>query len=136
MADWEAPLPPNDTVAGDPGHPQMHNEIVDAIAEVRTVVDGLESGGSSVAWDDVTGKPAVIGAGATEAAARAAIGAGTSSLALGTGGTQAAAGNHTHAGLMTGSAAAIADSAAEDVAALLADFNALLAALRTRGVIS
>lgn len=35
------------------------------------------------AWGDVTGKPAVIAAGATQADARAAIGAGTSNLALG-----------------------------------------------------
>jgi hypothetical protein len=32
-----------------------------------------------LAWDDITGKPAVIGAGADAAAARAAIGAGTAS---------------------------------------------------------
>lgn len=73
---------------------------------------------------------------ADAAAARTAIGAGTSSLTLGTGASQAAAGNHTHPGLMSGSAPAVADSEAADVAALVADFNTLLSALRTRGVIS
>jgi hypothetical protein len=45
------------------------------------------------AWGDVTGKPAVIGAGADAAAARTAIGAGTSSLAIGTTSTTAKAGD-------------------------------------------
>ncbi|MDN3244157.1 head fiber protein [Streptomyces sp. ZSW22] len=104
---------------------------------------------------------------ADAAAARTAVGAGTSSLALGTtastaaagnhthpgltadqaagtgsvrtlgtGATQAAAGNHSHSGLMSGSASAMADSTATDVPGLVTDFNNLLAALRTRGVIS
>jgi len=154
----------------------------------------------SVAWDDVTGKPATfpptVGTTATTAkagdyqpaaaditdasavgrlvltaadaaGARTAIGAGTSSLALGTtsttaaagnhthpglaadqaagtasirtlgtGAQQAAAGNHTHTGLMAGSAPTVADSTATDVAGLVADYNALLAALRTRGVLA
>lgn len=55
---------------------------------------------------------------------------------LGTAATQAAAGNHTHAGLMTGSAAAVNNSVAADTAAMVTDFNALLAALRTRGIIT
>ena len=38
--------------------------------------------------------------------------------------------------LMTGTATAISDSTASDVSGLVADFNALLAALRARGVIS
>lgn len=59
-------------------------------------VIGSGGGGGSTAWDDVTDKPDFIGAGSTAAAARTAIGAGTSSLGLGTGATTAAAGNHTH----------------------------------------
>ncbi|MET7321519.1 head fiber protein [Streptomyces sp. NPDC005549] len=55
---------------------------------------------------------------------------------LGTGATQAAAGNHSHAGLMSGSAPSVADSTATDVPGLVADFNALLAVLRTRGVLA
>ena len=44
-------------------------------------------------WDEVASKPAFIGAGTTEAEARAAIGAGTSSLTLGTAAGTAAQGN-------------------------------------------
>lgn len=50
-------------------------------------------------WGDVTGKPAVIAAGADVTTARAAIGAGTSNLALGTTATTAMAGNKTAADL-------------------------------------
>ncbi|NJQ04286.1 hypothetical protein [Streptomyces lonarensis] len=61
--------------------------------------------------------------------------AGTPSLrALGTSATQAAAGNHTHAGLLAGSASAVAN--ATDEASAVTQLNALLAVLRTRGVIS
>ena len=48
---------------------------------------------TNVAWTGITGKPAVIAAGADAAAARAAIGAGTSSLGLGTTAGTALAGN-------------------------------------------
>ena len=44
-------------------------------------------------WNSLPGKPAVVAAGATQAAARAAIGAGTSNLALGSGAGDAMPGN-------------------------------------------
>lgn len=49
-------------------------------------------------WETLSGKPAVIAAGADQQAARAAIGAGTgnSNLELGSGADQAAPGNHSH----------------------------------------
>lgn len=66
--------------------------------------DELYAGGGdgtpvAVTWDDVEGKPAVIGAGATATAARTAIGAGvgSSNLVIGTTASTAAAGNHNHA---------------------------------------
>jgi|GEM_PF-1650700 len=65
--------------------------------EAGATVEGLEGGGGATAWADITGKPAVIAAGADQAAARTAIGAGTSSVVVGTGATNAAAGNHNHA---------------------------------------
>ena len=65
--------------------------------EAGATVEGLEGGGGATAWADITGKPAVIAAGADQAAARTAIGAGSSNLALGTTATTAAAGNHNHA---------------------------------------
>lgn len=50
---------------------------------------------TALTWDTLTGKPAVIAAGTSQTAARNAIGAGTSNLALGTGSTTAKAGNYT-----------------------------------------
>lgn len=90
-------------------------------------------------WAGVTGKPTVIAAGADQAAARAAIGAGTSNLALGTTSTTAKAGDYTppNAGAavrgLVLQAATQANSAATDVAGLVTDFNALLAKLKAAG---
>ncbi|MDT0270260.1 hypothetical protein RM844_28715 [Streptomyces sp. DSM 44915] len=111
---------------------------------------GLSAGDISavapVTWDEET---ATIGVTTGTTAGTVAAGnhthpgltadqaAGTASVrTLGTGAQQAAAGSHSHGGLMTGSAMAVPDSEATDAAALLADFNALLAALRTRGIIT
>lgn len=118
---------------------QWHNAFIQVVGTVT----GGGGGGGSVAWNDITGKPATfaptIGTTATTAkagnyqptaanisdasavgrsvltatdaaAARAAIGAGTSSLAIGTTATTAAAGNHTH-GTATTSAAGFMSAA-------------------------
>lgn len=141
------------------------------LGDIIQDLQDAESGGQSVAWADITGKPTTfqpsahthtasqisdasavgksVMTAADAAAARTAIGAGTSNLALGTTASTAAAGNHTHAtsaitGLQTAldgkltatKGAAQADSTATDVAGLVADFNALLAKLRTAGIIS
>ena len=72
------------------------------LASVKKEVKSLKeqvsevAGGESATWNTIEGKPAVIAAGATAAAARSAIGAGTSSLAIGTTASTAAAGNHNH----------------------------------------
>lgn len=71
---------------------------------------GGGGGPATVGWDDITGKPAVIAAGADAAGARTAIGAGTSSVALSStapaadaaaaavgSGTTAARADHVHA---------------------------------------
>lgn len=81
-------------------------------------LDGVSSGGGSTDWGDITDKPAVIAAGSTAAEARTAIGAGTSSLALGTSASTAAAGNHNHA--ITADAASGLTAAANLQAALVA----------------
>lgn len=106
-------------------------------------------------WSDVTGKPAVIAAGADAAAARSAIGAGTSNLAIGTTSTTAKAGNYVPAWTeVTGKpttftppaateaaiggvkmASAQADSVAADIETLVSDFNSLLAKLRVAGIL-
>ena len=102
--------------------------------KVADLVNG--GGGGSVAWGDITGKPAVIAAGADQAAARTAIGAGTSSLEIGTTATTAMAGNRTPTSTIRGGVlqqAAIADLSADPTQA---DINAILAALRAAGVIA
>lgn len=63
-------------------------------AFVTAAVAAGGGGVGSVAWGDVTDKPAFIGAGSTAAAARTVIGAGTSDLALGTTSTTAKAGDY------------------------------------------
>ncbi|MEV7959306.1 hypothetical protein ACIO6T_41390 [Streptomyces sp. NPDC087532] len=73
----------------------------------------------------------------THAGLTADAAAGTASIrTLGTAATSAAAGNHTHTGLLTGSATAVNNSTATDAAGVVADLNALLAALRSRGIIT
>ncbi|ANN76799.1 hypothetical protein [Bordetella flabilis] len=57
----------------------------------------LKSSEQGQTWSTLPGKPAVVAAGADQASARAAIGAGTSNLALGTTATTALAGNGTAA---------------------------------------
>lgn len=107
------PSTPGDVGAAPASHTHTAAQVSDASAVGRSVLTAADV-----------------------AAARTSIGAGTSSLVVGTTASTAAAGNHTHAGLLAGSAAAVSDSAAEDIAGLVADFNALLAALRARGIIA
>ena len=110
--------------------------------DLQEYLDGLGGGDVTVAWGDVTGKPSTfppaahthtaaqvsdatatgrsVLTAADGAAARSAIGAGTSSLALGTTASTAATGNHTHSTYAT--TAALSDLAArvqalEDAAA-------------------
>lgn len=95
-------------------------------------------GGGSVSWDDVDNKPSVIAAGDNAEDARAAIGAGTSSLALGTSGSTAAAGNHTHAGgdiELTGysSESAGSVSASDSVNSAIAKLEARIEELESAG---
>lgn len=72
-------------------------------------------------WSQITNMPAVIAAGATEAAAQAAIGIDSATT--------------TTEGLVL-QAEAQADSTATDAAGLVVDFNALLAKLRAAGVLA
>nr|UVM87368.1 MAG: head fiber protein [Bacteriophage sp.] len=100
----------------------------------------------SVGWGEVTGKPAVIAAGATQEAARTAIGAGTSNLAIGTTSTTAMAGDKFVRGAavtdvgtqaVTGEdATTVAASAQTAVNAVGAQLNALLAQLRAAKIIA
>lgn len=104
------------------------------------------SSGGSVAWDNITGKPAVIAAGANAAAARTAIGAGTSSLVIGTTASTAMAGNKftqgsavTNVGTQTVSgedATTVATSATTAVNTVATKLNDLLTQLRVSGIIA
>lgn len=98
-----------------------------------------QGGGGSITSDDIsdattTGKALIKSASA--AAARDAIGAGRSNLAIGTGADTAMAGNKTATNSERGGVLlqpAIADLTA---APTQANFNALLAALRAAGVLA
>lgn len=68
---------------------------ITAITTVQTNLGTAPAigGGGVSSWNDLQDKPAFIGAGADAATARAAIGAGTSNLTLGSSATTAKAGN-------------------------------------------
>ncbi|RDI13455.1 hypothetical protein DEU38_13430 [Rhodococcus sp. AG1013] len=85
-------------------------------------------GGAAVTWANISGKPAVVAAGADAPAARAAIGAGTSSIALGSTASTASPGNHAHAASAV-TATAIAPGTATNVQGILAELAARIAAL-------
>lgn len=97
---------------------------------IGTTATTAKAGNYTPAWDDVTGKPAVIAAGADAAAARTAIGAGTSNLTIGTTASTAAAGNHTHTAAAV-TATAIAPGTATNVQDILAELAARITALET-----
>lgn len=104
------------------------------------------SSGGSVAWGNITGKPAVIAAGADAATARTAIGAGTSSLVIGTTASTAMAGDKfrqgsavSNVGSQTVSgedATTVATSATEAVNTVATKLNNLLTQLRASGIIA
>lgn len=100
-------------------------EIQNDVFQVKA--SELGGGGDAVTWGNLPGKPAVIAAGADEAAAREAIGAGTSNLTLGSGANQAAAGNHSHAfSTLSGT---VDDASGSNLQAILADLAARIAAI-------
>lgn len=85
---------------GEPGWNETTGEFkigdgVQTWTDLPTVTGEGGGSGGSVSWGDVASKPAVIAAGATQAEARSAIGAGTSNLSIGASASQAVAGNDT-----------------------------------------
>ncbi len=71
------------------------NYVTDAEKAKLGNLSGTNTGDQTLpTWSTISGKPAVVAAGATEADARTAIGAGTSSLVVGTGAGDAKAGNY------------------------------------------
>ena len=95
-----------------------HVHTIEQVAGLQSALDGKASSSHEHAWSEVTGKPTAyppeshshtasqisdattvgrdVLTATSKAAARQAIGAGTSSLTLGTTASTAAAGNHTH----------------------------------------
>jgi len=94
---------------------------------IGTTATTAKAGNYVPAWTELTGKPAVIGAGADAAAARTAIGAGTPY-------TLPAATASVIGGVKQ--ATTQAASTAEDVAGVVTDLNALIAKLKTAGIMA
>ena len=88
---FAAPLGADDNYVTDAEKASLHAHANKAALDN---VSGVNTGDQTLpTWSTIAGKPAVVAAGATQADARTAIGAGTSNLALGTTGTTAMAGN-------------------------------------------
>lgn len=122
------------------------------LSEVLAELAGGEA--QPITWEQITGKPtsyppaththtaaqvsdaSAVGrsvlTAADGAAARTAIGAGTSSLALGTTAATAAAGNHTHTATAI-TATAVAPGTATTVQGILAELASRITALETPG---
>lgn len=95
---------------------------------IGTTATTAKAGNYAPAWGDVTGKPAVIAAGADAAAARTAIGAGTSSLQIGTTASTAKAGNAVQTATQT-TATAVGTGTATNVQGILEELAARITAL-------
>ena len=111
--------------------PQVFEELYVKDTDGNFVkVGGDDDSAVSVSWDDVADKPEtfppVIGTGSDEAMA-----GDTELLTIGTTGTTAAAGNHTHTAADI-NATAIAPGTATDVQGILAELQARIEALDSR----
>jgi len=110
------------------------NYTVFVDAEGNPIDIGGGGGGGSVTSNSITDATATgkaVLTSANQAAARTAIGAGTSNLAIGTTASTAAAGNHVHpASAIT--ATAIAPGTATNVQGILAELAARVAALEAK----
>ena len=89
---FAAPLGADDNYVTDAEKAALHAHSNKAALDL---VSGTNTGDQTLpTWSTIAGKPAVVAAGATQADARTAIGAGTSSLVIGTGAGDAKAGNY------------------------------------------
>lgn len=111
---------------------------------VGTGATNAKAGNYAPTWAEVTAKPVVIASGADAAAARTAIGAGTSNLVVGTAVTDAKAGNYTPPNASTSVKGLVNQAATQaamaatpaDLTAVATSYNALLAALKTAGIVA
>lgn len=89
---FAAPLGADDNYVTDAEKSALHAHGNKAALDL---VSGTNTGDQTLpTWTTIAGKPAVVAEGATQADARTAIGAGTSSLVIGTGAGDAKAGNY------------------------------------------
>ena len=108
--------------------PESHTHVVGEVTGLQSALDGKAAADHQHSWGDVTGKPTAyppeththtasqisdatttgrnVLRASSQAAARSAIGAGTSNLSLGTTSSTAARGNHTHTAASIGAAPA------------------------------
>ncbi|WP_339317928.1 hypothetical protein [Paenibacillus sp. FSL R10-2734] len=100
----------------------------DGKTKVRVVIEGMSVKANDITDATTVGK-AVLTA-ADGAAARTAIGAGTSNLIIGSAAANAAAGNHTHTAT-TITSTAISPGTATNVQGILAELAARITALET-----
>ena len=97
---FAAPLGAEDNYVTDAEKAALHGHSNKAALDL---VSGTNTGDQVLpTWSTISGKPAVVAEGATQADARTAIGAGTSNLTIGTTGTTAAAGNRAATETATG----------------------------------
>lgn len=112
--------------------PTLGGAAVDAVTSVNNI-EPDEQGNVTLTASDVGAAASSHNHNASQ------INAGTLNIAripTGTTSTTVALGDHSHNGLMTGSASAISDLGEEaELSDVIATVNAVLAALRTRGVI-
>lgn len=101
-------------------------------------LDEAISGIDIPTWNTISDKPAIIASGATAAAARTAIGAGTgngsSNLAIGATASTAMAGNKVPTATQRGGVLLQADIVDLEAEPTMEDYNALLAKLRSAGI--
>ena len=89
---FAAPLGADDNYVTDAEKAALHAHSNKAALDL---VSGTNTGDQTLpTWSTIAGKPAVVAAGIDAAAARTAIGAGTSSIVVGTGAGDAKAGNY------------------------------------------
>lgn len=101
------------------------NYVTDAEKVKLSNLSGTNSGDQTLpTWSTIAGKPAVVAEGATQAAARTSIGAGTSSLGIGTTAGTAAEGNDPR--IVGAVASSIVDVKGDLIAATAADTVARL----------
>src|SRR5690606_36712862 len=163
-ATWETTHPKNGEpiMVGEPDDDVIHSQTDDCIEELRAMVDAREASVPTVPAVEALPREATVGKAVVKAsdatAARSAIGAGTSNLAIGTTSTTAkagdyvpaysevtgkpstfaptidttsttsAAGNHTHTA-STVSATSVGPGTATNVQAILVELEARIAAL-------